>query len=206
MTFPLFNRINIAILLITLCFSGCGLIKKSPVTYGQTPFSNITTGERALQKAFINSGIPATNSDAEYAFEIKYDKNGMAASTSPEYLLGKGWKINTKKTGIPNVSINLDTVFVRISMVKSGNVKIVLRHSEAKISAVVNNPDSSKAVYTGTGIFEDNPPLEWVKSHRGSEDFVSYSSDFRQIYSFFKPFLYTVTGTAFLWLFYSYRN
>ena len=206
MTFPLYRLITVAILSIPLYLAGCGLIKKSPVSYRQTPFSNITAGEKALKEAFINSGIPAMNSSGEYGLEISRDKNGMIASTAPEYLLDKGWKLNTKKTGIPNVSISLDTVFVRINSVKSGKEKAVLRHSEAKISVVVNNPDGSKAVYSGNGIYEDNPPPEWVKSHRGSEDFVSYSSDFMQMKAFIKPVLYSVTGTAFIWLFYSYRN
>lgn len=206
MIFSLCPRTTIAILSISLCLAGCGIIKKSPVNYRQTPFSNITVGEKALKEAFINSGIPVMSPDEEYALEISRDKKGMAASTAPEYFIGKGWKLNTKKTGIPNISISLDTVFVRISCIRTGKEKKVLRHSEAKIMVVVNNPDSTKAVYSGTGVYEDNPPFEWVKSHPVNDDFVSLSSDFRQMYSFIKPLLYSVTGTAFIWLFYSYRN
>jgi hypothetical protein len=206
MTFPIYRRTTVAILSISICFAGCGLIKKSPVNYRQAPISNITVGEKALKEAFINSGIPVMNSADEYSLEISRDKKGMTASTALEYFIGRGWKLNTKKTGIPNVSISLDTVFVRISCITSGKGKTVLRHSEAKIKVVVNKPDSTKAVYSGAGIYEDNPPFEWVKSHPGNDDFVSLSSDFRQMYTFIKPLLYSVTGTAFIWLFYSYRN
>jgi hypothetical protein len=206
MTFSLCPRTTVAIFLISLCFAGCGIIKKSPVNHRQTPCSNITAGEKALKEAFINSGIPAMNSAEEYALEISRDKKGMVASIAPEYFIGKGWKLNTKKTGIPNISISLDTVFVRISCIRSGKEKTVLRHSEAKIKIVVNNPDSTKSVYSGVGVYEDNPPFEWVKSHPVNDDFVFLSSGFRQVYTFIKPLLYGVTGTAFIWLFYSYRN
>ena len=206
MIFPFCRRTTVAAILISLSFSGCGLIKKSPVTYRQIPVSNTTAGEKAIKEALINSGIQAINSVGEYSLEISRDIKGMALSTGTEFLISKGWKLNTKESGIPNVSISLDTVFVKINSVKSSKEKSISRHSEAKISVVVNHPDRTKSIYIGTGVYEDNPPSEWVRHNRGNEDFVTYSSDFRQMYTAIKPVLYGITGTAFIWLFYSYRN
>lgn len=186
--------------------TGCGVFKSANPGYGKIPLSNATAAEKALEQAFLNSGIPSVNDSAKYGLIIRNDKNGMMASTAAGYLFSKGWNLNVKQSGFPAVSISLDTVSVRIASIKTGKVKSVYRKAEAKISIEIHNSTDSKRVYTGTGTYEDNPPAEWVKSNREDEDFVSYSSGFRKTSSFFVPVLYSITGTVIIWLFYSYRN
>ncbi len=195
-----------------LCYIGvvgCAAIpNRGGVAWDDLPPSHREVGERAIERALAQSGIP-DGSGATVGVRIAPGERAPSflETVSLEFLQKKGYRVTRKDGAVPNFRFTLDTLFVTIEVLKNEeHTKIVSRHSEARIGTVFQDSTGNREVYRGRGTNVDSFPAILLGTVTNDEAFVHVSSVHDRIIRRARPFFIGVTMTTLVWWLYSFRG
>lgn len=195
-----------------LCFigvAGCATLPNpGDAAWDDLPPSNREVGERAIERALAQSGIP-DGSGATVGVRIAAGNRAQSLleTVSLEFLQKKGYRVSRKDGAVPNFRFTLDTLFVNIEVLKNEErTKIVSRHSEARIGTVFQDSTGNREIYRGRGTHVDSFPAVLLGTVTNEDAFVHVSSVHDRVIRRVRPFFIGVTMTALVWWFYSFRG
>lgn len=189
-----------------LIYAGCSAFSHSDKACGDyVPCSNRLVAETVIKRAFEDLDFP--NGKGE-KISLKVEGTGgadeYAKLIAPEFLSGKGFYVSRRHNSIPGISVSVDTLYVKLTTERSkGMARRVSRSAEARIDVVLHANNGAVRVYRGRGVYQDDFPVSMMDAVGMNEPYVTVSDRF---VSNFKPVLFSVTITLFLWYLYSFRG
>jgi len=196
--------IFLAVISALLCSCSVPFLSDNDNQDGVPP-SNNYVAQTVIERAFKDCAIPdGKGLEVSCVIEESGKIHELMEIVAQEYLTHHGFRVSGESDTLPGIRLRVDTLYVNLIPERSKDAgKIISRSAETLITAVLVDNVSARKVYKGRGVFHDNFAPSMLDAVGTEEPYVICGSGFTDK---FKPVLFGVAITLFVWFLYSYRG